>query len=221
MRVVRSAWRWRRSHCNIMAVRGETVIGEGRNDECVGARHTHYYGCSCLWLPSCLDPVDLVLAVESPSRGRALYCPPSLLLPLLWTDRATSICFPRGSISDRPGSPPRPTGHRSNALALVPQPWGTLSRSAHSWNEEGGIFLSPSPLSLLPPGLIGLSGPPLGEPAPPPGPSHRDSKPLTSRDVERREEEHAPVPSRSGGAGETDEGRNAPDDSPLFIASSP
>jgi len=38
MRVARNARRQRRSHCIIMAARGEAVIGEGRGDECVGAR---------------------------------------------------------------------------------------------------------------------------------------------------------------------------------------
>jgi len=38
MRVAKSARRRRRSHCNIIAARDEAVIGEGRSDECVGAR---------------------------------------------------------------------------------------------------------------------------------------------------------------------------------------
>jgi len=38
MRVARSGRRRRRSHCNIKAARGEAVIGEGRSDQCVGAR---------------------------------------------------------------------------------------------------------------------------------------------------------------------------------------
>jgi len=37
MCVARSARRRRQSHCNIMAARGEAVIGEGKSDECVGA----------------------------------------------------------------------------------------------------------------------------------------------------------------------------------------
>jgi len=39
MRVARSMRRRRRSHCNIMAARGEAVIEKGRNDECVGLRN--------------------------------------------------------------------------------------------------------------------------------------------------------------------------------------
>jgi len=31
IRVARSAWRRRRSHCNIMAVRGEVIIGDVRS----------------------------------------------------------------------------------------------------------------------------------------------------------------------------------------------
>jgi len=40
MRVARSARRRRRSHCILMAVRGEAVIGEGRSDECAAARRS-------------------------------------------------------------------------------------------------------------------------------------------------------------------------------------
>jgi len=40
MRVARSARRRRQSHCNIMAARGEAVIGEERSDECAGARRS-------------------------------------------------------------------------------------------------------------------------------------------------------------------------------------
>jgi len=38
MHMARSARRRRRSHYNIMAARGEAMIGEGRSDECLGAR---------------------------------------------------------------------------------------------------------------------------------------------------------------------------------------